>query len=228
MLPYRDNNPSRSFPVVTITLIAINVLVFLYTLALGDAGTDTFYQQYAVFANTFTGENPPTIHAYTSIITAMFLHAGWMHLLGNMLYLWIFGDNVEDAMGPGRFLIFYLLCGVLAFAAQIISDPHSMVPSLGASGAIAGVLGAYFVRFPRAQIDTCLFIIIFVTTVRLPATLVLGFWFLLQLYLGTLKGADGANSGGGVAYWAHIGGFLAGMILITLFAKKSETAYNDY
>ncbi len=209
---------------VTITLILINVLVFLYMIGLGEEGADAFTQQFAMHSRDFTSNIPITHHAITSVFTAMFLHASWMHLLGNMLYLWIFGDNIEDSMGPVRFIIFYLLCGVVAAVAQIVSAPHVAMTMLGASGAIAGVLGAYLVRFPKAQVDTCLFIIIFFTTVRLPAILVLGFWFVLQLFNGTNK-----NGGeGGVAYWAHIGGFVAGMILIYIFAKKSQSELNGY
>jgi membrane associated rhomboid family serine protease len=156
-----------------------------------------------------------------TFVTCMFLHAGLMHLLGNLLYLWIFGDNVEDRLGHVRFLLFYLLCGVGASVAHIAFNPNSPVPVVGASGAIAGVLGAYLLAFPRASVDTLVVLGIFITILRLPAFIVLGFWFVLQ-YLGGLQSMRMANMAGGVAWWAHVGGFVLGMLLLPIFQKPQE------
>ena len=238
MLPFRDYNPTRSFPVVTISLIVLNTLVFLYMLSLqsqGDEVLQHFVARSAVvphqFLLFFHGE--PTaknvIHpVYLTIFTAMFLHGGFTHLAGNMLYLWIFGNNVEDIMGSVRYLIFYLVCGVLATVAYLITAGDSTVPALGASGAIAGVLGAYLVRFPRAQVDTCLFIIIFWTVVRLPAFIVLAGWFILQFFEGVLSLQTGVKNQGGVAFWAHIGGFIAGMVLVFFFQKRDNNPHQAW
>lgn len=232
MLPFRDYNPTRTFPLVTISLIVLNVLVFLYMLSLqaqGDNVLAMFVKRAAVIPLTYTtGKGiPPGAPdpIFFTTFTAMFMHAGFLHLAGNMLYLWIFGNNIEDIMGPWRFLGFYLLCGVIATAAHIASDPTSPIPSLGASGAIAGVLGAYLVRFPFAQIDTCVFFI-FITVIRLPALVVLAGWFILQLFQGVASLNTGALRGGGTAFWAHIGGFVAGMILVNLFQKRRKPGYN--
>lgn len=232
MLPFRDYNPTRHFPLVTIALIICNVMVFLYMLSLeaqGEHYLEAFVQRAAVIPAIFTNygsTNARTLEPFwLTVFTAMFMHAGPVHLLGNLLYLWIFGNNVEDIMGGVRFLLFYLVCGIVATAAYILSDPQSTVPSLGASGAIAGVLGAYLVRFPRAQVDSCLFLFIFVTVVRLPAFIVLAFWFVLQLFSGFAELTRTSQGQGGVAYWAHIGGFFAGMVLVTLFARSRRTTY---
>lgn len=228
MLPFRDHNPSRSFPLVTIALVLFNVLVFIYMTSLQMRDThllSEFIQRMSVIPiQLTTGKDiaPPSIHPLVlTVFTAMFMHGSWLHLAGNMLYLWIFGNNIEDIMGSGKFLIFYLLCGIIATAAHVLSNPSSHVPSLGASGAIAGVLGAYLVRFPRAQVDTCLFFI-FITVIRLPAFLVLAGWFLLQFLQG-LTALSGPKEAGGVAYWAHIGGFVAGMLLVFIFESPNRS-----
>lgn len=230
MLPFRDYNPSRTFPLVTISIIVLNILVFLYSLYIladgGQTAYEHFIDQEAVIPKLFThpvnGEIP-----WWTIFTAMFMHAGLLHIGGNMLYLWIFGNNVEDIMGPVRYLIFYLICGVVATLTHIFINPDSAIPTLGASGAIAGVLGAYLVRFPRAQVDSCLFLFVFVTVVRLPAIVVLLFWFVLQLFNGVASLTSHTQQAStGVAFWAHIGGFLSGMILVNLFAKRSRSDYN--
>jgi membrane associated rhomboid family serine protease len=234
MLPFRDYNPTRSFPLVNIALIAANVLVFLYMLGLqqqGDTQLLHFVRRAAVIPAEFTGQMHIPLAAihpiYFTIFTAMFMHAGLLHLAGNMLYLWIFGNNVEDIMGSVRYLIFYMVCGVIATVAHIAANAHSVIPSLGASGAIAGVLGAYLVRFPRAQVDTCLFIIIFWTVIRLPAFIVLAGWFILQLFQGVASLDPGVAQQSGTAFWAHIGGFVAGMILVNLFQKPTDIRYNS-
>ena len=231
MLPFRDYNPSRTFPVMTLLIIAANVLVFLYMLSLqseSSAELDAFVRTMAIIPAHVTESlhsGVPEPGTLRSLFTAMFLHAGPVHLLGNMLFLWIFGNNVEDIMGHVRYLVFYLLCGLIATAIYVYVFPDSTVPMLGASGAIAGVLGAYAVRFPFAQVDSCLFVLIFVTVVRLPAIVVLAVWFLLQLFngVGSLGGTQASQ--GGVAYWAHIGGFLSGMILVNFFAGRPRRRY---
>lgn len=231
MLPFRDYNPSRSFPLVTVSLILINALVFLYMISLQAQGNNVlnhFILRLAVIPYAITSGDPNVSSlqpVYLTIITSMFMHAGLLHIAGNMLYLFIFGNNIEDIMGSGRFLVFYLLCGVLAAVAQIAVAPQSPVPSLGASGAIAGVLGAYLVRFPSAQIDTCVFFF-FITVIRLPALIVLAFWFLLQLFQGVASLSTSVGHTGGVAFFAHIGGFIAGMLLVKLFEKRDNLRYN--
>lgn len=234
MLPFRDFNPSRTFPLVTVSLIVLNVLVFLYTVTLQVGGGDAYMQfvyRVSVIPYEYTrGVDlpPPSLQpVYLTTLTAMFMHAGWLHIAGNMLYLWIFGNNIEDIMGPVRFILFYLLCGVIATITHIAIDPNSRVPALGASGAIAGVLGAYLVRFPRAQVDTCLFLFVFWTIIRLPAIAVLAAWFILQIIPGVVSLSNRGPGEGGVAFWAHIGGFVAGMVLVKLFQKPSATPY-DY
>jgi membrane associated rhomboid family serine protease len=197
----------------------------------GDAQLLHFVHRAAVTPAEFTGEMRIPLAAihpiYLTIFTAMFMHAGFLHLAGNMLYLWIFGNNIEDIMGSGRYLLFYLVCGVIATVTHIAVNPHSDIPSLGASGAIAGILGAYLVRFPRAQVDTCLFIIIFWTIIRLPAFIVLAGWFVLQLFQGVAALEPSVSQQSGTAFWAHIGGFVAGMILVNLFQKPTNFRYNN-
>jgi len=238
MLPFRDHNPTRSFPIVTILLIVLNVLVFLYMLNLrtqSDAALNDFVMRVSVIPNNFLAImqgkaiGQDTLHpVLITALTALFLHGSFLHLAGNMLYLWIFGNNIEDIMGSGRFLLFYIVCGLIATAAYIVTTivytpDAGVIPSLGASGAIAGVLGAYLVRFPRVQVDSCLFIFIFVTIVRLPAFIVLAGWFVLQLFQGVLTILPHQQSSlGGVAFWAHIGGFVAGMLLVFVFQKQGR------
>lgn len=213
MLPIGDDNSSRRItPVITYLLIAANVFFFLLELTFGDV----FIEKLAVVPARFFA-NPAG--QFLTIFSAMFLHAGWLHLLGNMLYLWIFGDNVEDRFGHGKFLLFYLVCGVAAFYAQMITDPTSTVPNLGASGAIAGVLGAYLLLFPRQRVRVLLFNFI----IPMPAIIVIGLWIFLQIISQT-SSAYTANAGG-VAYMAHIGGFIAGFILTLLFRGKQRPQY---
>ena len=225
MIPLQDINPSRLRPYVTWLLIALNVLVFVFELMLDGMGQlDLFLYQAgavpaAILADPFSGR-------LITLFTSMFLHGGLMHLLSNMLYLWIFGDNIEDRMGHGRFLVFYLLGGVAAAAAQIIVAPDSRVPMVGASGAIAAVLGAYLIEYPRARIRSLVFLGYFIRFVQVPAIVVLGLWFVLQFFNGFLSLS--AMSMGGVAYFAHIGGFVAGLLLIKPFTVgRPKTAYWD-
>jgi membrane associated rhomboid family serine protease len=233
VFPLKDNIPTRRFPVVTVVLIVINVLVYLFLQpksgidfsgnsldpgALGDYAATP----YALTHGVASDNDIPT---WLTPLTAMFTHAGVLHLGGNMLFLWIFGNNVEDSMGRGRFVLFYLLGGLAAFALQIAVGPDSTAPTLGASGAVAGVLGGYILLYPRARVVTGIFLILFVTLVEIPAFLVLGFWFLQQAAYGALDLTNPSGGGGGVAYFAHIGGFAFGLLLIKLFAtRRNEVA----
>lgn len=227
MFPFKDNIPTERFPVVTILLIAVNVAVFIYELSLGPA-VDGFITSYGMTPYEIT--QGATVHpkggipAYATLITSMFLHAGWLHIIGNMLFLWIFGNNVEDSMGRFRFVLFYLMCGLVAGFAQIAIEPQSTIPNVGASGAIAGVLGGYLLLFPRARVTTLVFLGIFITVIELPAVVVLLFWFVIQVFSGTAT-LYGESAGGGVAYFAHIGGFVAGLLTIKLFTRGSTKAY---
>jgi membrane associated rhomboid family serine protease len=220
MIPLRDINPRRTFPFVTIGLIVVNFLFFFYELSLGQH-LDGFLRSSAyVPANYFEPGNG-TVDA-KSILLSMFLHGGWMHILGNMLYLWIFGDNVEDEIGHVRYLLFYLVCGWGATLTHGYLNRSSAVPSIGASGAIAGVLGAYLVMFRKARVLTLIPLGFFTRVTELPAILVLGMWFVLQLFSGVASlGAGGAQSAG-VAFWAHIGGFVLGMLLALLLRRRNK------
>ncbi len=207
MFPIRDHNPSETQPVVTITLIVLNVVIFLSyaTLFTDENALRQFFDQWAMIPGKITAGQ-----AYHTVITSMFMHASFMHLAGNMLFLWIFGDNLEDAMGHVGFLLFYLACGILAALAQIIAAPLSDIPTVGASGAIAGVMGGYLLLFPKARVDVMFVFVIFFQVISVPAWYMLGIWFVIQLVSGV--GVD--MSAGGVAYWAHAGGFLAGALLV--------------
>jgi len=217
MIPLRDTIPSATVPVVTRALIAANVLTFLYQVGLGPSD-EAFVRTYGLVPRHVHLQDLATLQPF---LTSMFLHGGWMHLLGNMLYLHIFGDNVEDRLGHVRFLALYLLGGLIAGMAQVAFNPHSGVPMVGASGAIAGVTGAYFLFFPHARIVTLVPIFIFIQIVELPAVFFLLVWFGFQLLLGFGSlGAHGAA--GGVAFWAHVGGFLAGMALGPVLATRGR------
>jgi rhomboid family protein len=220
MLPLRDHNPSERTPFVTWALIAINIGVFLsYFPGIGDQPRllMAFYSDWGLVPRLVSqGEQTRTI------FTSMFLHAGWLHLAGNMLFLWIFGDNLEDQMGHVGYLIFYLASGVAAAFGQMMADPSSSVPMVGASGAIAGVMGGYLLLFPRARVDLLLILFVFFKVITIPAWLLLGLWFGLQLVSGTA----GEAAGGGVAYWAHAGGFVAGVVLaLPLWLKRGGRAF---
>ena len=222
-IPLFDDNPSRRTPYVAWAVIALCVLIFFWQQSLGPQGERLAFYQYGFVPANASGTAPlppdlAILPAWATMISAMFLHGGWMHLGGNMLYLWIFGDNVEDSMGSVKFACFYILCGVAAALAQYMIDPSSRVPMVGASGGIAGILGAYLILHPRAAVRTFLLIIIFVRFINLPAWLVLGIWIGGQFIAvpSALAGVDG-----GVAYFAHIGGFIAGMVLVPFF-KRSD------
>ena len=218
MFPLHDDNPTILTPVITIGLIALCAVVFLWQVSLGPSAGDVAVLRYGLIPALLFGEARPApdlaaLSAELTVVTSMFLHGGWMHLIGNMLYLWIFGNNVEDSMGHGRFALFYLICGTVAALAHAAQDTGSTIPVIGASGAVSGVLGAYVLLYPRARVLVLVWLGIFVTTMRIPAGVVLAFWFLLQFFSAAVSG----SSGGGVAWWAHIGGFLAGMALIPFF-----------
>lgn len=228
MIPLHDDNPTDNTPVVTFLFIAACVLVFLYQVSLPqDMGQMFVYQFGAVPAVVFGSATlPPEVQAVPasmSLVTSMFLHGGWMHLIGNMLYLWIFGNNIEDVMGHTRFIIFYVLCGILAALAHAAIDPSSEIPMIGASGAISGVLGAYLLLFPRAQVLVLIPLGFFSRIMYIPAGFVLGLWFLMQVFSG---GLSLGSKGGGVAFFAHVGGFLAGMALIGLFKHPHVRFFN--
>jgi membrane associated rhomboid family serine protease len=202
MFPLSDVIPSRTVPVVTIGLIIVNAVVFLYQVTLPAPVLEQFVSRYALI---------PAYFSWANVVTSMFLHAGWMHVIGNMLYLWIFGDNVEDRLGHFRFLLFYLASGFAAAILQLMINAFSSVPMVGASGAIAGVMGAYFVLYPESRVLTAVFVLIFFDLVEIPAIFFLGIWFVMQVLSGV--GSLGVASTGGTAFWAHIGGFVVGVIV---------------
>jgi membrane associated rhomboid family serine protease len=219
MFPIRDHNPSGRTPIVCYALILANAVIFLgYWLTLQSEMqlAQFFYAWGMVPAQVAAGEG------WHTIFTSMFLHGGWMHIIGNMLFLWIFGDNLEDLMGHVTFLAFYLASGIGAALMQFAADPASTIPMVGASGAIAGIMGGYLLMFPKARVDVLIFIVIFVRIVPLPAWIMLGFWFGLQLFSGWVTPTDG----GGVAYLAHVGGFLAGLVLtFPVWLRQGGTAF---
>jgi len=222
MIPLRDDNPSSARPFVTYAIIVVCVLVFLWQFSLGASGGQQAVYAFGFIPAVLFGieQLPPQLQLVpptVTILTSMFMHGGWMHLIGNMLYLWIFGDNVEESMGHGRFVVFYVLCGVAAALAQAIPEPSSTIPMVGASGAISGVLGAYLLLHPHARVLVVIPFGFILHTVRLPARIVLVLWFGLQL-LSNLMAQPGQ---GGVAFRAHIGGFIAGMLLIGVFKRRN-------
>ena len=220
MIPLRDDNPTTLTPIVTVLFIVLNGLVFLYQLSLGSAEERFILSYAAVPAELFRAGvtvGDPRVPAGMTVFTSMFLHGGVLHLAGNMLYLWIFGNNIEDAMGHARFVLFYLLCGVVAVFAHAVTAPNSTVPMVGASGAISGVLGAYLLLFPTARVLVLIPLGFVTRLVHVPALIVLGFWIVVQ-FLNGFFSLDGP--GGGVAWFAHIGGFLAGLVLIKVFQRR--------
>ncbi len=220
MFPLKDTQPSYSRPVVTIALIAVNLLVFLFEASLGPYSRNALIEYYGLVPDRFR---------LSAVLTSMFLHGGWMHVLGNMWFLWIFGDNVEDLLGHAKFLLFYLLCGVAAALGQVIMDPFSTAPMVGASGAIAGVMGAYLVKFPRSRVLTLIFVFFFLTTVEIPAPIMLAYWFVIQLFSGLGSIARTHLSEGGVAFFAHVGGFIAGIVLVSVMgATERYKRRRDY
>jgi membrane associated rhomboid family serine protease len=251
VFPIKDDIPTRRFPVLTVAIIAICCAVyFLFEHGLWDLGAtgNERVLEYGAIPYEIThpgkecaeaagqlvcegqpgvsGTAPDQAPWWVTIFTSMFMHGSLLHLAGNMLFLWIFGNNIEDSMDEFRFVVFYLVGGVIAVAAQVLVDPNAAVPTVGASGAIAAVLGGYAVLYPRARVITVVFIVIFFTIIELPALLVLGFWILIQLFLGANDlGSQAAGGSGGVAYFAHIGGFVFGLIAIRLFANRVQDDY---
>src|SRR6266704_2954588 len=232
-LPYKDENPTELTPVVTLGIIAVNVAAWLFVqgAGVGEPLARSVCQLGLIPAEILRTAPPGTTvplgpgmqcvltaepHLWT-ILTSMFMHGGWLHIIGNMWFLWVFGNNIEDSMGHTRFVVFYLLCGVAAAATQMAVDPRSVVPMVGASGAISGVMGAYILLYPRVKVHTLLTLGFFVTSVALPAYVILGYCFALQLLLGTVGSLSRMQ--GGTAFWAHVGGFVAGLVLIKLFAN---------
>jgi membrane associated rhomboid family serine protease len=228
MFPLKDDVPSRTVPIVTVGLIALNMVIFVYQLSLqlggegvAQASADAFVLEFGVIPCRLSGicrggaELPSPV---LTVFTSMFVHGSVVHVLGNMLYLWIFGDNVEDTLGHGTFLVFYLASGVAAVLAQVIANPSASTPMIGASGAVSGVLGAYLVLFPYAGVLTLLVLGFFIRMIRVPAVLVLGFWIVVQI-VGGLAGL-GRAAGGGIAWFAHLGGFVAGLVLVFLLRAR--------
>lgn len=226
MIPIRDDNPTPYYPLVTVILILVNVAVHLYQLTLGT-GVESFVYRFGAIPWEIThgmewtrlpgGYQTPG-GPWITLVTSMFLHGSIPHLIGNMLYLWIFGDNIEAIMGHARFLFFYLMAGLAAAAAQILTHVDSVIPMVGASGAISGVLGAYLIRFPRARVHVLFIFFLFIRIFAIPALYVLGFWFLFQLF----SGLGSLGYGDGVAWFAHVGGFVSGMVLVFVFERKDR------
>jgi membrane associated rhomboid family serine protease len=234
VIPYRDENPTFLTPVVTVGIIALNVLTWIFVEGLGSpTPLATAVCNYGLIPGEVLQRLPPGSGfemgrglfcavdpgpQYWTVLTSMFMHGGWMHLIGNMVFFWVFGNNIEDAMGHARFVAFYLLCGVAAAAAQVAVTPNSPIPMVGASGAISGVLGAYLLLYPRVRVHALVPLGFYMTTLSLPAYVMLGYWILLQV-LGSLPALGGRQTGG-TAFLAHVGGFVAGLLLIRLFAKR--------
>ncbi len=211
MIPLRDTQRSYTPPIVTVLLIVANAVAFLFELSLDPFSRNHLIALFGIVPDDFS---------YLSLVTSMFLHGGWMHIIGNMWFLWIFGDNVEDILGHAKFLLFYLLCGIAAGFAHVLLNPDSHLPTIGASGAIAGVMGAYLVKFPHARVLTLVPIFFFLTTYELPAAFVLLYWFVIQFFSGVGEVAYSHASRGGTAWFAHVGGFLAGIALVSLMATR--------
>ena len=234
MFPFRDENPTERPAVITVAIIIANVLAFILLQGAGAQGPlarsvcDLGLIPAEILRNAKPGSGValgPGMYClvdaapqYWTVLTSMFMHGGWLHLIGNMVFLWVFGNNIEDVMGHGKFLIFYLLCGVVAAATQTFVSPHSLVPMVGASGAISGVLGAYILLYPNVRVHTLILLPFFITTVALPAWVMLGYWILIQVLSGL--GSLSEIEKGGVAFFAHVGGFIAGLVLVKLFASE--------
>jgi membrane associated rhomboid family serine protease len=213
MFPLRDDRPTYTAPIVTTLLIVACALVFFFELSLDEYSRDYFISRYGLI---------PAHMRPVTLLTSMFLHGGWMHIIGNMLFLWAFGKSLEDAMGHSKFLAFYIICGVAAGIAHVATNSYTTLPTVGASGAIAGVMGAYLVKFPRAQIHTLVFLFIFVTMADIPAAFILVYWILTQLFSEYGSIAQTQVGNGGVAYAAHIGGFITGMILVQFMGARTR------
>jgi len=223
MFPFKDDNPTIRFPYITITLIALNIAVFLLQSVYPSDPRKIAYAYGAIPHLLLTFNTVQPVHPAMTIFTSMFMHGGLLHLGTNMLYLWIFGNNIEDKLGYGKFILFYMLCGAGAAYSHALADPNSMIPMIGASGAVSGVLGAYLILFPNARVHTLIFLGFFIQVVKLPAAIVIGFWIIIQFINGLIS--KGAAGQGGVAWFAHIGGFVIGIILIKLLLRKRDIRY---
>ncbi|MBI5639885.1 MAG: rhomboid family intramembrane serine protease [Nitrospirae bacterium] len=218
MIPYKDDNPTRTFPFVTIFIIALNFLVLVLQVMSSGKGRDIVYAYGAIPHNLILSGSTQPIAPFLTVFTSMFMHGGLLHLGGNMLYLWIFGNNIEDRLGHVRFIIFYLFCGIAAAYSHALTTPDSTVPMIGASGAVAGILGAYILLFPSARVHTVIFLGFFVQVVKIPALIVIGFWAIIQFVSGLVP--QGTLNQGGVAWFAHVGGFIAGLFTIKLWLPR--------
>ncbi|MDG2060443.1 MAG: rhomboid family intramembrane serine protease [SAR86 cluster bacterium] len=219
--PFSDDNPTSSRPIICYWIIGICIFIFLWQFTLPAELSRSAVYSFGVIPSSLLGDNFIYIPASLTVVTSMFMHGGWMHLLGNMLYLWIFGDNIEESLGRFKFIVFYSLCGLVAALTQSLVDPTSNIPMIGASGAIAGVLGGYLILYPRANVNVLFWIFIFIKVFRIPAFIVLGVWIVGQFF------DAGGSSSSGVAYFAHIGGFLAGICLVPLFKKPSIPLFQN-
>lgn len=226
MFPLRDSQPSGTIPFVTYLIIAINVLLFLFEVSLGDQDLSAFLKNFGLVPEDFLQQFGP--YQVFTLFSCMFLHGGWMHLISNMWALFIFGDNIEDKLGHFGYFIFYLLCGVCAGLTQVFMSQGSAVPTIGASGAIAGVLGGYIISYPTARVLTAIPIFIVVRLVEIPASVYLGFWFTSQFFTGFASIAKEPGEEGGVAWWAHVGGFIAGLILVKIMSFRSQSEDSSF
>ncbi len=231
MFPLRDDQPSRTRPLITLALIAFNIAVFVYQLGLDERQTERLLEHAALLPARLTdslayGPSPELLDTAATLVTSQFLHGGLLHLALNLWALWIFGDNVEDRLGPFRYLWFYLVCGAVAGLAHVLAGPHSLVPTVGASGAISGVMGAYIVFYPRARVVTLIPVLFYPLFFNLPAAVFVGLWFALQVLSGLAEA--GQQESGGVAWWAHIGGFLAGLGMVAVLGRRKRRAPRDY
>jgi len=225
MIPLRDTIPSRTLPITNVFIIALNTIAFVSELLLAPQGQERLIFFLGIVPARYMGGQGLFEHTvagdYLPFLTGMFLHGGWLHFLGNMWFLWLFGDNVEDRIGHFRYFLFYILCGILSSLVHILVNAGSLIPTIGASGAIAGVMGAYFVMYPQARIVTLIPIFFFIEIIQIPAFIFLGIWFFMQLQSGALALA-GTGQSGGIAFWAHIGGFIAGILLLVIFLKTGR------
>ena len=223
MFPYKDDNPTKSFPSVTIGIIVLNIVVFILQVLSSGDGQRIVFAYGAIPHNIVSLESTQPIHPFLTIVTSMFMHGGLFHIFGNMLYLWIFGNNIEDRIGHFRFIIFYFFCGIIAAFSHTLAAADSNVPMIGASGAVSGVLGAYLLLFPYARVHTVIFLGFFVQTVQIPALIVIGFWAIIQIVNGLIT--QGLLNQGGVAWFAHVGGFIAGLVTIKLWLPRRSNTW---
>jgi membrane associated rhomboid family serine protease len=221
MIPLKDENPKKNLPFINFIFILVNIAVFIYQPS-SDQLLKAFYNTYGLIPNSITNISPANFPNFLatlqSLFTSLFVHGGFMHLAGNMLFLWVFGDNIEYAIGHINYFFFYILCGIAAAFTQVFIEPGSLIPLIGASGAISGILGAYIIKFPKNKVTTLFIIIIFIKIIKIRAVYLLGIWFLFQIFQGYFS--LGQESMGGVAWFAHIGGFISGMILVNIFKKR--------